>query len=155
MAGMVVPVGLGFGRMACLLAGCCFGVPSHMPWAVSFPPHSPASEMQFKQHLLSSPFAASLPVQPTQIFESAGSLAIAAFLILYLHGRKRYDGMIFLAFVLLYAILRFILEFWRDDARGAILGLSTSQFIGVLLVIAVVVVHRIRLQHLAEPAAAA
>lgn len=154
MAGMVVPVGLGFGRMACLLAGCCFGKPSSVPWAVTFPPHSPASEMQYKQGLLHTPFAPSLPVHPTQIYESAGSLAIAALLILYLHGRKRYDGMIFLAFVLLYAVLRFVLEFWRDDARGGLLGLSTSQFIGVLLVIGVVLVHRFRLMRLAQPAEA-
>ena len=60
--------------------------------------------------------------------------------------------MIFLAFVLLYAVLRFILEFWRDDARGGLLGLSTSQLIGVVLVVAVVVVHRVRLSRLAEPA---
>ncbi len=37
MAGMVIPIGLGFGRMGCLLAGCCFGLPSKMPWALSFP----------------------------------------------------------------------------------------------------------------------
>ncbi len=74
--------------------------------------------------------------------------------MLYLHGRKRYDGQMFLAFVALYAILRFILEFWRDDARGGLLGLSTSQLIGVILVAFVVLVHQLRVKRLAAPAAA-
>lgn len=149
MAGLVIPIGLGFGRMGCLLAGCCFGLPSKMPWALSFPSHSPASETQFKVGLLDSPFDPSLPVHPTQIYESAGSFAIAAFLILFLHSRKRYDGQIFLAFVALYAAVRFVLEFWRNDDRGGLLGLSTSQLIGVILVAIVVAVHRVRLAKVA------
>ena len=150
MAGLVIPIGLGFGRMGCLLAGCCFGLPSKMPWALSFPSHSPASETQFKVGLLDSPFDPSLPVHPTQIYESAGSFAIAAFLILFLHSRKRYDGQIFLAFVALYAAVRFVLEFWRNDDRGGLLGLSTSQLIGVILVAIVVAVHRVRLAKVAS-----
>ena len=48
MAGFAVPLGLCFGRMGCLLAGCCFGVESSSRLALSFPPHSPATEAQFK-----------------------------------------------------------------------------------------------------------
>ena len=150
MAGIVVPIGLGFGRMGCLLAGCCFGTPTDASWALSFPSHSPASESQFKLGLIESPFEHSLPVHPAQIYESAASFAIAAVLLLWLHGRKRYDGHVFLAFVALYAVARFILEFWRADDRGSLLGLSTSQLIGVLLIGAVVAAHRWRLRGLAE-----
>ncbi|MEB2313481.1 MAG: prolipoprotein diacylglyceryl transferase [Sorangiineae bacterium] len=143
MAGLTIPIGLGFGRMGCLLAGCCFGkVWEGGPLAMVFPSHSPASEMQYQQHLIGSPLFESLPVYPTQVLESLGSLLIAVLLIWYLHGRKRYDGQIFLAFIALYAILRFVLEFFRDDARGGALGLSTSQLIGLALVAAVVVLHR-------------
>jgi phosphatidylglycerol:prolipoprotein diacylglycerol transferase len=133
MAGLVVPIGLGFGRLGCLLAGCCFGKPSTGPWALSFPGGSPASEGQHKAGLLSSSGDASLPVHPTQVYESLACFAIAAFLILNLHGKKRYDGEVFLAFVGLYASARFVLEFLRDDDRGALLGLSTSQIIGLIL----------------------
>ncbi|HLV22318.1 MAG TPA: prolipoprotein diacylglyceryl transferase [Polyangiaceae bacterium] len=153
MAGMVVPIGLGFGRMGCLLAGCCFGAPTGLPWAVSFPPNSPASEAQHRLGLLASPFEASLPVHPTQVYESAACFAIAALLLLHLHGRKRYDGQIFLAFVALYAAVRFVLEFWRRDDRGGLLGLSTSQLIGLLLIGAAFAVHRARLRRL-QPAEA-
>ena len=67
---------------------------------------------------------------------------IAAFLILYLAGRKRYDGHVFVAFVALYAFARFVIEFWRDDDRGGLLGLSTSQLIGVGLVAGAFWLHR-------------
>ena len=153
MAGMVIPIGLGFGRMGCLLAGCCFGTPSSVGWALSFPSHSPASESQFKSGLLESPFEPSLPVHPTQIYESLGSFAIAAVLILWLGARKRYDGQVFLAFVALYAIVRFLLEFWRSDDRGGLFGLSTSQLIGVVLVAAVIGFHRWRVARVAAAAA--
>jgi phosphatidylglycerol:prolipoprotein diacylglycerol transferase len=141
-AGMIVAVGLGFGRMGCLLAGCCFGKPWDSPWALVFPPGSPASEWQAKAQLLKHDYEPSLPVHPTQIYESGAALAIAAFLILYLHERKRYDGHVFLAFVALYAGARAVLEFWRSDDRGGLLGLSTSQLIGVLLIVAALLVHR-------------
>jgi phosphatidylglycerol:prolipoprotein diacylglycerol transferase len=134
MAGMVVPVGLTFGRMGCTLAGCCFGKAWDSSWALSFPGQSPASEAQWKDKLLQQPSEPSLPVHPTQLYEALASLAIAAFLTLYLHERKRYDGQIFLAFMALYAGARFVIEFFRDDDRGGLLGLSTSQLIGLILI---------------------
>jgi phosphatidylglycerol---prolipoprotein diacylglyceryl transferase len=143
MAGMVIPIGLGFGRMGCLLAGCCFGSVSNVPWALRFPEHSPASEAQAKLGQIQSYFEVSLPVHPTEIYESAASFAIAAVLILWVHGKKRYDGQVFIAFVALYAIARFVIEFWRADDRGALIGLSTSQLIGVFLVIGAAWGHRV------------
>jgi phosphatidylglycerol:prolipoprotein diacylglycerol transferase len=142
MAGLTVPLGLGFGRMGCHLAGCCFGKASDVAWHVVFPPNSPASESQWKGGLLPTPHEPSLAVHPTQLYESAGSLAIAAFLLLYLHGSKRYDGQVFLAFTGLYAGLRFLLEFMRADDRGGLWGLSTSQLIGLVLVGIIVILHQ-------------
>jgi phosphatidylglycerol:prolipoprotein diacylglycerol transferase len=142
MAGMVVPVGLGFGRLGCLLAGCCFGKPWHSPLALRFPGGSPASEAQHLANLVSSNASESLPVHPTQLYESAASFAIAAFLILYLHSRKRYDGQIFVAFVASYAAVRFLLEFVRADDRGGLLFLSTSQLLGIVLIAAAVFAHQ-------------
>ncbi len=144
MAGFCVPVGLAFGRMGCLLAGCCFGAESSLPWALSFPPQSPASEAQWKAHTLQNPAAWSNPVHPTQIYEAAASLAIAAFCLYYVHPRKRYDGQVFAAFLVLYAVARAGLEILRRDDRGGISILSTSQIVGVLCVIAAVVIHQLR-----------
>jgi phosphatidylglycerol:prolipoprotein diacylglycerol transferase len=133
MAGFVVPVGLAFGRMGCLLAGCCFGLRTDSVLGLVFPNNSPASESQFKAGQLANMHLPSLPVHPTQIYESAASLAIAVFCLVYVHPRKRYDGQVFLAFVVLYAAARFTLEALRQDDRGEIFGLSTSQLIGLLL----------------------
>ncbi len=142
MAGFAIPMGLAFGRMGCLLAGCCFGARSSLPWALSFPPRSPASEAQAKEHILPTAYAWSEPVHPTQIYESAASLAVAAFCFFWLLPRKRYDGQVFAASLALYAFARFVIEILRRDARGGMLGLSTSQLIGLLLVAAAYAVHR-------------
>ena len=141
MAGFAVPLGLAFGRMGCLMAGCCFGETCSLPWAISFPWQSAASEAQYKAHLLPSAHLWSLPVHPTQIYESAASLAIAAFCYVWLHPRKRYDGQVFAAFLALYAIARFLLEFLRADDRGGFLSLSTSQLLGIALVAAAGAIH--------------
>jgi phosphatidylglycerol:prolipoprotein diacylglycerol transferase len=150
MAGFAVPLGLAFGRLGCLMAGCCFGATCDLPWAISFPWRSAASEAEFKSHLLSSARMWSLPVHPTQIYESAASLGIAAICLMWLHPRKRYDGQVFAAFLVLYAVARFLLEFLRRDDRGAILGLSTSQALGVPLVVAAALIHLRRGRRLAS-----
>jgi phosphatidylglycerol:prolipoprotein diacylglycerol transferase len=141
MAGFAIPLGLTFGRMGCLLAGCCFGATCDLPWALSFPWRSAASEQQFRDHLIPSARMWSLPVHPTQIYESAASLAIAAICLALVHPRKRYDGQVFATSLALYAGARFLLEMLRRDDRGGVLGLSTSQVIGVGLLAVAAIVH--------------
>ncbi|MFI5306267.1 MAG: prolipoprotein diacylglyceryl transferase [Polyangiales bacterium] len=133
----VMPVGLFFGRLGCFFGGCCFGSVTERRLAVSFPAFSAASEKQFRDGLLTDKALASLPVHPTQLYEAAGCLAIAAFLTLHAQPRKRFDGQVMLWFLALYAVLRFGLEYLRDDDRGSVLGLSTSQWIGLVVVAAV------------------
>jgi len=142
MAGFAIPLGLTFGRMGCLLGGCCFGAPTDSFLGLSFPKGSPASEAQFKAKELVSRHLESLPVHPTQIYEAAASLAIAAFCLFYVHPRKRYDGQVFVVFLIAYAIVRALLEILRRDDRGGLLGLSTSQLIGLGLIAAGIALHR-------------
>jgi phosphatidylglycerol:prolipoprotein diacylglycerol transferase len=142
MAGFTVPLGLAFGRMGCLLAGCCFGSRTDGPLSLVFPPRSPASEAQLRAGELASARLWSNPCHPTQIYEAAASLAIAAFGYLWLHGRKRYDGQVFVAFLALYAIARFLLEMLRADDRGGAGGLSTSQLVGLALLVVAAVLHK-------------
>ena len=141
MAGFTIPLGLAFGRMGCLLAGCCFGSSCELPWALSFPPRSPASESEAKLGELASAREWSHYVHPTQIYESAASLAIAAVCLLVVHPRKRYDGQVFAAFLALYAVVRFLLEYLRRDDRGGLFGVSTSQWIGVLMLACAAGIH--------------
>lgn len=142
MAGMVVPLGLGFGRMGCLLGGCCFGRPLDGPFGLSFPPYSPASSAQARDGLLSAAHQHSLSVHPTQLYEAWGSFALAAALFFWLHARKRYDGHVFAVFIGGYALLRFVLEFFRADDRGGIAFFSTSQWVGLLLFGVAVWLHK-------------
>jgi phosphatidylglycerol---prolipoprotein diacylglyceryl transferase len=142
MVGIVMPWGLCFGRLGCVLAGCCFGSAWESPISLIFPPGSAASEAQFRAGLLAAAHLPSLPVHPTQLYEAAGALAIAAFLMLWLHGRKRYDGQVFIASLGLYALLRFAVEVVRADDRGGLLGLSTSQLISLVVALGALVVHR-------------
>ncbi|MCU0694456.1 MAG: prolipoprotein diacylglyceryl transferase, partial [Polyangiaceae bacterium] len=155
MAGFAIPMGLGFGRMGCLLGGCCFGLRNDGGLGVVFPPNSPVSEAQYKADLLATMKMPSLPVLPTQIAESAASFAIAAFCLLYVHGRKRYDGHVFVWFVVLYAAARFVLEFFRADDRGGLLGVSTSQWVGLVLGAIALVFHRRRVRELTSLARSA
>jgi phosphatidylglycerol---prolipoprotein diacylglyceryl transferase len=149
-----IAIGLGFGRMGCLLAGCCFGQPHVSAIAMSFPPRSPASTAQFKLGDLAQNTLWSNPVYPTQVMESAMSFAVAGFLLLYLQGRKKYDGQVFVWFLGLYAFGRFVIEFFRADDRGGAGGLSTSQLIGLVIVGICVFIHRRRRAGSAAPTAA-
>ncbi|MGB8330063.1 MAG: prolipoprotein diacylglyceryl transferase [Polyangiales bacterium] len=131
IAAISISLGLVFGRLGCFLGGCCFGVPTDQHVGVSFPPFSPASESQWRAGLLEAPELPSLPVHPTQLYEAFGCLLITAFLWLWLLPRRRFEGQVMLSFIALYAILRFGLEHWRADERGELVGLSTSQLLGV------------------------
>jgi phosphatidylglycerol:prolipoprotein diacylglycerol transferase len=113
----VVALGLFFGRMGCFLNGCCFGQPTALPWGVDFP--------QVAGHGR---------VHPTQLYEALGALALFCVLSFYLRPRKRRHGQVFAGLLVGYGTLRFFLEFLRADERGAFMGLSTSQWIGIPLV---------------------
>jgi phosphatidylglycerol:prolipoprotein diacylglycerol transferase len=86
----------------------------------------------------------SIPVHPTQIYESAACLGIAFVCALVVWPRRRYDGQVFAWFLGLYAVVRFAIEYLRRDDRGGVLGLSTSQLIGVGLLVGAFAVHAMR-----------
>ena len=133
LAGLILPMGLFFGRLGCWFGGCCFGLVTDHPLGISFPAWSPASEQQWRDHLLTHPSLPSLNVFPTQLMESFGCLLITFFVIGYVNPRKRFDGQVFSISFALYALLRFVLEFLRADDRGIYAGLATSQWISLLL----------------------
>lgn len=111
-----IAFGLFFGRMGCFFNGCCFGRHTDVPWAVDFPGHP--------------------SVHPTQLYEAGGALAIFSLLYFVVRPRKRAHGQVFAALLVVYGVLRFVLEFFRADERGGFAGLSTSQWIGIPLVVA-------------------
>lgn len=111
-----VALAQGFGRIGCFLAGCCYGRPTDSCIGVVFPAGSMAP--------------AGIALLPTQLFSAAGDLLITAVLLL-LDRKKHARGMLLVWYLLLYGAGRFIIEFFRDDPRGAVGALSTSQFISL------------------------
>ena len=123
-----IALGQSIGRLGCLSAGCCFGKPTKMPWGLTF-------TSKYAYDNVGVPL--NIPLHPTQIYESIATFAL--FLYLMWRLRKRhFTGQIILEYLMIYSVLRFIIEFYRDDDRGFVLHdlLSTSQFIGILTAIA-------------------
>jgi phosphatidylglycerol:prolipoprotein diacylglycerol transferase len=128
-----VVLGQSIGRLGCLAAGCCFGRPTTVSWAVTY--HD-----TYAAQRLGTPI--NMPVHPTQIYESIATILIFGFLI-WLGGRKRFHGQVAMTYVILYSVARFIIEFFRGDAaRGFVFHgtLSTSQLISILLLITAAIV---------------
>jgi len=134
LAAPAIALGQAIGRIGCFMAGDDYGRPTTVPWAVTF----------------TSPDAARLggvplgvPLHPVQLYESAMCLALFGLLV-WLARRRHREGDIIVAYTALYAIGRFMLEFFRGDGdRGFVFGgwLSTSQFIAIIMfVLALVVV---------------
>jgi len=117
-----IALGHAIGRLGCFSAGCCWGKPSTSALAVTF---------TGKAHELTGvPISSALI--PTQLIESASNLVIFGAL-LWLGKRRIFEGQIIFAYAMLYSVARFTVEFWRDDPRGHVLGLSTSQFISLVM----------------------
>jgi phosphatidylglycerol---prolipoprotein diacylglyceryl transferase len=121
-------IGNFFGRQGCFAAGCCWGKPTTLPWGVKF--------TDVGHQITGVPTDTYL--HPTQLYESFAMLLVFFFLF-WLHKRKRFSGQVILAYALLYSVIRFAIEFVRDDPRGDILGLttltglSTSQLISIVI----------------------
>ena len=133
-----VVLGTAITRVGCLLFGCDYGKVSRaLPWAIRFPKDSPAwKDHVYSMHELAPDSAWSLPVHPTQIYETLTGLTLFC-LLMYLRRVRRFSGEVFLGWVLGYGIMRPIIEIYRgDDDRGSVGILSTSQFIGLASVVA-------------------
>jgi phosphatidylglycerol:prolipoprotein diacylglycerol transferase len=108
-----VALGYVFGRIGCLMNGCCYGRLCDLPWAIRYPNQSPI----WKQHFLSGLVGEadrSAPVQPTQIYESLINLVFYLGLV-WLYRRKKFDGQVFGTYLVGYALLRSFVEMFRGD----------------------------------------
>jgi phosphatidylglycerol---prolipoprotein diacylglyceryl transferase len=115
-----VPLAHAIGRIGCFCAGCCYGLPTQPPWGVYFCAGSVA------------PWGVAL--LPVQLYETALNLVL--FAVLFVYSRKnRGKGRILGLYLAGYGLERFVLEFFRYDAiRGVFFGLSTSQWISLVLI---------------------
>ncbi len=121
-----VALGHAVGRLGCLMAGCCYGRETHVPWAITFT--NPAAHDNVGTPL-------NVPLHPTQLYESAAEALILVLLLVTEKRGRPFAGRTFWSYMVLYGISRFAIEFFRGDERGVVFGtVSTSQFISLVLV---------------------
>lgn len=113
-------IGHAFGRIGCVFAGCCYGMECESPISIVFPAGSAAP--------------AGIPLLPTQIMESVFLFLLCAFLVWRLAKQKPF-GTVSGWYMVLYGAWRFGIEFFRNDDRGAVGVLSTSQFISIFVLL--------------------
>jgi phosphatidylglycerol:prolipoprotein diacylglycerol transferase len=134
-----IALGTALGRQGCFSAGCCWGKPTTLPWGVRF--------SELGHEVTGVPLGVKL--HPTQLYESF-AMVIVFFFLLWLHRRKKFSGQVILAYAMIYATVRFLIEFVRDDPRGDIFGLttltglSTSQMIGIVVGVGALITFVIR-----------
>jgi phosphatidylglycerol:prolipoprotein diacylglycerol transferase len=122
-----MPLGLAFGRLGCFMAGCCFGKPTDLPWAVVFT--NPESLCPIRE-----------PLHPAQLYESILSLGIFG-VVLWLRKRKRFEGQVFFTYLFLAGLVRFVVEFFRAptslDPRGPeiFLNMPATQVLALVFAI--------------------
>jgi phosphatidylglycerol:prolipoprotein diacylglycerol transferase len=121
-------LGHGIGRLGCFFAGCCYGRQCDLPIAIQFSHPDSLAPLH-------------VPLHPTQLY-MVGANLLLFFILVFLQRRKRFNGMIFLSYIILYSLFRFIIEFFRGDFRGDFFFefLSVSQGIGILAILAAVIV---------------
>ena len=121
-----IALGHVIGRLGCLFAGCCFGIRAEsLPWAITF-------RSEYAAQNVGTPL--NVPLHPTQLYEAGAELLILI-LLLVTEGKGRpFPGRTFWGYMFLYGVSRFIIEFYRGDARGMVGTLSTSQFVSVIIV---------------------
>ena len=114
-----VAIAHGFGRIGCLMAGCCHGAETDAWYGIYMP-------------------AVGAKVVPIQLFETIFLFALFAFLVFRIKLNKTYNLPIYMA---VYGIWRFIIEYARDDYRGTTLVpfLTPSQLTAILMIIGAVV----------------
>ena len=119
-----VALAQGFGRIGCFLAGCCYGHETDAWYGMVF------SE---------SIFAPDVAVIPTQLISSAANFVNFLILITFAKKSKK-DGRVGALYMINYSIGRFLIEFLRNDPRGNVGVLSTSQFISLFILVLGVII---------------
>ncbi|MCS7265584.1 MAG: prolipoprotein diacylglyceryl transferase [Armatimonadetes bacterium] len=123
-------IGHFFGRIGCFLNGCCYGVPTNMPWGFKF--FNPALGVD------------TLPSHPTQLYEAFG-LLVLFFLLAKLSKQPPYEGAVFIWWVIFYSVLRFVVEYWRAGVTADVVnGLTEAQWLSLFLFSIAFAYHRWR-----------
>lgn len=135
-ADMVAPfmaLAHGIGRIGCFLNGCCWGAVTRFgyPWAVQFPKGSSCYRRQLREKLISGDDLYSLPVHPTQIYETLGNFMIFVILLI-IYKKHKHTGVVTLSYLTMYGGLRFVTEMFRGESARPVYGwLTASQTVAL------------------------
>ncbi|MGI5869715.1 MAG: prolipoprotein diacylglyceryl transferase [Kiritimatiellia bacterium] len=130
-----VPLGHAIGRVGCFLNGCCYGRDSNACIAVTFPRGSIPWNDQLAKKMITLAADRSLPVLPSQLFETVLNLVVFGVMLLLFRRRRRRPGFLAAAYATLYAVVRFAVEFTRGDPRLHVGPLSIGQLISLVIFI--------------------
>jgi phosphatidylglycerol:prolipoprotein diacylglycerol transferase len=134
LADVVVPpilVGVAFGRLGCLLNGCCFGDVCSLPWKITFPLGSVPDMSLVQQGLLFPDSLSSLPLHPTQVYSSLDAIILACLTAAYF-PRRAFNGAVTVLGLTTYAVTRFAIEILRGDEAGQFgTALTIAQWLSI------------------------
>lgn len=115
-----VAIAQGFGRIGCFMAGCCYGKETDSWFGVTFK-HSDFAPNGVK-------------LIPTQLI-SSGLDFLNAIVLIIISGKTKKKGIVSSLYLIFYSVGRFLVELLRNDDRGEVGKLSTSQFYGIFCLV--------------------
>jgi prolipoprotein diacylglyceryltransferase len=130
-------IGLSVQRIGCFMGGCCFGTPTHVPWAVNYDNQSPAFISQLNSGLVNDFCSHSLAIHPTQLYYAVSGI-VTVILLLILKKKIRAAGNLFILSLSIFAFSRFVIEFFVDVqgnqiGSNMVLGLKIVQWVLVCM----------------------
>ncbi len=134
-----LPFGFATMRVGCFLAGCCFGRPTDLPWAVTFPHGTAAWQTHRLEGFLASDAATSLPVHPLQVYFGVWAALVGCFLLWH-RRRQRFAGELALLYLALHESGKYVLELIRYRPLPAVQFVSGA--VAVAALVAVVFAYR-------------
>ena len=111
-----VALGQAIGRIGCFLNGCCYGRPTISSIGIHLPGHI-------------------FPLHPTQLYSSI-FLLLTFFVLKKIYTKKKFDGIVFFSYLVIFSFGRFFIDFYRGDLRTVLFGLKTSQLISIAVIFA-------------------
>ena len=122
-----IAIGQAIGRLGCFMAGCCYGKPTDLPWAVTFTHPQSLAPLN-------------TPLHPTQLYSAFSGFIIFA-VLMFLNAKKQFQGQVFIWFLILHSTARLFMERFRSDERGLIAGteMSMTQLLTLLVLLGAVV----------------